>query len=49
MIEALKSGDPNRIALYSDLTIPYVDKTLLLLQKKIEEEQEKVEIGRAHV
>jgi hypothetical protein len=43
MIEALKSGDPNRIALYSDLTIPYVDKTLLLLQKKIEEEQEKVE------
>ncbi len=34
MIEALKSGDPNRIALYSDLTIPYVDKTLLLLQKK---------------
>lgn len=43
MIEALKSGDPNRIALYSDLTIPYVDKTLLLLQKKIEEEQENVE------
>ncbi|MFX4307773.1 AAA family ATPase [Acinetobacter soli] len=43
MIEALKSGDPNRIALYSDLTIPYVDKTLLLLQRKIEEEQEKFE------
>ncbi len=43
MIEALKSKDPNRIALYSDLTIPYVDKTLLLLQKKIEEEQEKFE------
>lgn len=43
MIEALKSGDPNRIALYSDLTIPYVDKTLLLLQRKIEEAQEKVE------
>ncbi|WAU73631.1 hypothetical protein [Acinetobacter sp. TR11] len=43
MIEALKSGDPNRIALYSDLTIPYVDKTLLLLQKKIEEEQDNVE------
>lgn len=43
MIEALKSGDPNRIALYSDLTIPHVDKTLLLLQQKIEEEQEKFE------
>lgn len=42
MIEALKSGDPNRIALYSDLTIPYVDKTLLLLQQKIEAEQENV-------
>lgn len=43
MIEALKSGDPNRIAMYSDLTIPHVDKTLLLLQQKIEEEQEKFE------
>lgn len=43
MIEALKSGDPNRIALYSDLTIPHVDKTLLLLQRKIEEEQENSE------
>lgn len=43
MIEALKSGDPNRIAMYSDLTIPHVDKTLLLLQQKIEEEQEKLE------
>ena len=43
MIEALKSGDPNRIALYSDLTIPHVDKTLLLLQQKIEEEQERIE------
>lgn len=43
MIEALKSGDPNRIALYSDLTIPHVDKTLLLLQQKIEEEQENFE------
>lgn len=40
MIEALKSGDANRIAMYSDLTIPYVDKTLLLLQQKIEEQQE---------
>lgn len=43
MIEALKSSDPNRIAMYSDLTIPHVDKTLLLLQQKIEEEQEKFE------
>lgn len=49
MIEALKSGDPNRIALYSDLTIPYVDKALLLLQQKIEAEQENVETYNGNI
>ncbi|WP_312074682.1 hypothetical protein [Acinetobacter variabilis] len=35
MIEALRSRDPARIAQYSDLIIPEVDKKLLYLQEKI--------------
>jgi len=38
MIEALRSGDPQRIAQYSDLSIPEVDKKLLYLQEKIRQE-----------
>lgn len=36
IIEALRSGDPNRIARYSDLTIPSIDKKLLDLTSMID-------------
>ncbi|WP_410210812.1 AAA family ATPase [Aquirhabdus sp.] len=43
MIEALRSGDPEKIAAYSDLVIPDIDKKLLLLQAKIAEHYDELE------
>lgn len=43
MIEALRSGDPEKIAIYSDLVIPDIDKKLLLLQAKIAEHYDELE------
>ena len=37
MLTALRSGDPEKIALYSDLTVPDIDKKLLNLVSKIEQ------------
>jgi hypothetical protein len=35
MLAALRSGDPERIAQYSDLTIPDIDKSILALSAKL--------------
>lgn len=43
MIKALRSGDPEKIAAYSDLVIPDIDKKLLLLQAKIAEHYDALE------
>jgi len=39
MLGALRSGDPEKIALYSDLIIPNIDKKILDLRQKIEAER----------
>jgi hypothetical protein len=41
MIDALRSGIADRIAKYSDLTIPYIDKRVLELTKVVQEEIER--------
>lgn len=43
MIEALKSGIPNRIAEYSDLVIPDIDKKILHFQEKMTQKIEEVD------
>ena len=43
MINALQSGNPNRIAEYSDLVIPDIDHKILLLQEKITQKFEEVD------
>ena len=37
MMAALRSGDPELISQYSDLTIPDIDQKILLLSSKIDE------------
>jgi len=44
MIAALKSGDPTKIALYSDLTIPDIDKKILELSHILLANKEKLNI-----
>jgi hypothetical protein len=43
MIEALRSGDPDRISRYSDLTIPDVDKRILELSKLLNYEKKSID------
>jgi hypothetical protein len=45
MLAALRSGDPELIARYSDLTIPDMDKKLLELSMKIHTAQSSVDSG----
>lgn len=46
MLNALKSGDPELIAMYSDLTIPDIDKKILALSAKIDAAQSDRELPR---
>lgn len=43
MIDALRSGDATRIAMYSDLTIPDIDKRILELSQVIRSKPESIE------
>jgi hypothetical protein len=43
MIDALRSGDATRIAMYSDLTIPDIDKRILELSQVIRAKPESIE------
>ncbi len=45
MLAALRSGDPERIIQYSDLTIPDIDIRLLKLSKKIDEMNSELDLG----
>ena len=42
MMEALRSGDPSKIAQYSDLTIPDVDKKILELSALLESSKDQI-------
>ena len=42
MMEALRSGDPSKIAQYSDLTIPDVDKKILELSTLLESSKDQI-------
>jgi hypothetical protein len=42
MMEALRSGDPSKIARYSDLTIPDVDKKILELSNLLESTKDQI-------
>ena len=42
MMEALRSGDPSKIAQYSDLTIPDVDKKILELSILLESSKDQI-------
>lgn len=44
MLTALRSGDPEKIANYSDLIVPDIDKKILELRTKIEEERRSREL-----
>jgi hypothetical protein len=46
MLAALRSGDPDLIAKYSDLTIPDMDKRILALSAKILDAQSNSNLGR---
>lgn len=46
MLAALRSGDPDLIAKYSDLTIPDMDKRILALSAKILDAQSNTSLGR---
>ncbi|MGP9676906.1 AAA family ATPase [Halomonas sp. AOP23-I1-17] len=43
MMEALRSGDPSKIARYSDLTIPDIDKKILELSNLLESSKEQIQ------
>lgn len=42
MMEALRSGDPSKIARYSDLTIPDIDKKILELSNLLESSKDQI-------
>ena len=46
MIEALRSKDPNKIARYSDLTVPAVDKKILELSLLLDSAQDRISISQ---
>lgn len=45
MIDALKSGDASKIARYSDLTIPDVDKKILELENMLQSQKETIGVA----